>query len=97
MRVTFHRSGGFIGFLQTWEFDTELMDADEAQKLELLISASGIQDERVMTNTIIDGYCYCIYIQDGFSKIKAYYDTGAIMNGLLSEGMVNLIRYLEGE
>ena len=42
MKVSFRQSGGFAGLIRGVDLDTAQMDADAAQELEALVSASGI-------------------------------------------------------
>ena len=93
MKVTFTRSGGFLGLTYKVELDTELLESEKAKELEDLVSKINITSLTSITDTVRDGYLYRIDIEDEDSKITAVYDSGALYNS--ERDIVPLIDYLE--
>ena len=75
MKVSFRQSGGFAGLIRGVDLDTAQMDADAAQELAGLVSASGIVGtKKARTHAARDLVQYDILIEQGDQISKGSFD-----------------------
>ena len=75
MKVSFRQSGGFAGLVKGVDLDSSKLDATQAQQLEGLVAASGIQgNTSVRTQAARDQFQYEITIEQNNQVSKLSFD-----------------------